>query len=233
MGFMELAVLSNPKRKKRHAKKNKAVVHMKKRKAKKHVKRHVKKAKRVTVVINPKKTHKRRKRHNPSTKGVKIMARKHKSSHRRKSHRFNPASSAMSMIKKFKITDVLINTAEVAIGYIGQGIVEVNLLPMIPGYATMTGIPKTLVKAGSAVGIPMLLAFVLPMVGMPRAQAKETAKMIGLGMLAKVAVSEIAASGLLPAGIGAVVNALPAPRSYGLASAQQVKVPQTLVKNYM
>ena len=230
----KLAVLSNPapkKKHKRHAKKHvKAVIHMKKR-HKKHVKRHPKKAKRVTVVINPVKKHKRR-RKNPS-KGVKIMAKKRKHSHRRRSHRFNPASSAMTMVKKFKVTEVLIDTVEVAGGYILQGVMEVNILPMIPGYSTLTGLPKTAANAATAIGVPMLLAFALPMVGMKREHAKDMAKKIGFGMLAKVAVDEVKNAGLLPAGIGAIVSSLPANRSYGLAApAKQVQVPSTISKTY-
>jgi len=202
--MINLAVLSNPGRKKRKVKRTK------KRVAQKAAKRKKRTMKKVVKQI--------KKRHKRQIKGVKKMAKKHKKSHgRRKAHRSNPVSKAISMVKRSNITGVAIDTVMVAGGYVGQGIMESTILPMIPGYSSLTGIAKTGARVVTAIGVPMFLAFALPMVGIKKSDAVKVSKYVGLGMLSNVVVTEVKAAGILP--LGAITPSLPAARSYGLAAA--------------
>lgn len=207
--MINLAVLSNPKRKKRKVKRT-----VKRNAARKVTKRKKRTVKRHAPVKQIKKRHKRQ------IKGVKKMVKKHKKSHR-KAHRSNPMSKAFSMVKRSNITGVAIDTAMVAGGFIGQGMVQDQIGKFFPAYTTMERWPKALVNVGAAIGLPMILSFILPMAGIKKSDALKVSKYVGLGMLSSVVATEVKTS-MVP--LGAITSSLPASRSYGLAAAPKTVV---------
>jgi hypothetical protein len=169
-------------------------------------------------------------RHNPEmVKNVKRIARKHKR---------NPSAEKG---KKFSWAEAGINTGLVLGGFVGNTIVKSYVSPIIPGYSSLTGYGTKAADAAIAIGIPVGLAFLLPVFGIKKDTARKFATMLGAGMLTNVAVSVISSmtstttSGLLTGkktGVAALINSskMPTENRYGL-SAQATNILGSGVKN--
>lgn len=205
--MMKLLSLTNPKRKKKY--------HAKKRTAKK-----VKKARRIKVkvkkYIKRKKAVKQMKKRKSIKKSIKRRSHKKIAKVTRRRHKRNPSRVMGLSVPKVNLMDIGKSAALVGTGIAGQLAVTKYIMPMIPGYSTLTGWPKFAADVTAAIVVPVALGSGLSAIKIKG--SKDMAAAIGTGMLGSVIVSKVMEN-------EAVKTALLSPASAGTVSALVSDVP--------
>ena len=176
--MMKLLSLTNPKRKKKYHAKKAAKKIKKARKIKVKVKKYIKRKKAV----------KQMKKRKSVSKSIKRKAHKRTAKVIRRKHRRNPSRVMGLSVPKVNLMDIGKSSALVGAGIAGQLAVSKYLMPMIPGYSTLTGWPKFAADVAAAVVVPVALGSGLSALKIKG--SKDMAAAIGTGMVGSVFVSK-------------------------------------------
>jgi len=177
--MVKLLSLTNPKRKKKYHAKKAAKKIKKARKIKVKVKKYIKRKKAVKQMKKRKSIKKSVKRRKAIKRTAKVIRRK---------HRRNPSRVMGLSVPKVNLMDIGKSSALVGAGIAGQLAVSKYLMPMIPGYSTLTGWPKFAADVAAAVVVPVALGSGLSALKIKG--SKDMAAAIGTGMVGSVFVSK-------------------------------------------